>query len=94
MISGDGMKPINTFAAMNPLGSQLDMSVLNEFIDQQNKILEILDSSRDVNLNKIRTAISISKLIKLRVADTLRVVIYHNQRHFQQVKRALVLKLS
>ncbi|MEO9077333.1 MAG: DinB family protein, partial [Gelidibacter sp.] len=33
------------------------------------------------------TAISISNLIKLKVGDTFRVVVYHNERHLVQANR-------
>jgi uncharacterized protein (DUF2249 family) len=51
-------------------------------------MLELLEIARSKNLNRIRTSISISKLIKLKLGDTLRVVIYHNGRHLQQALRA------
>ena len=39
--------------------------------------------------DKTKTAISISKLIKLRLGDTFRVLIYHNERHIKQAERAI-----
>lgn len=91
----NSMKPkaklntMKTFASMNPNGSNLDASVLDTFIDQQKTTLELLEMAREVDLTKIKTAISISKWIKLRLGDTFRVVIYHNQRHMQQALRAV-----
>ncbi len=51
----------------------------------------LLEQSRDTNLTKIKTSISISKWIKLRLGDTFRIVIYHNLRHITQVKKILNL---
>ncbi|MGB3549023.1 MAG: hypothetical protein WBA17_18760 [Saprospiraceae bacterium] len=39
-------------------------------------------------MNRTKTAVSITKLIRLRLGDTLRVVVYHNQRHVAQALRA------
>ena len=89
MIPSTNMKPMKTFTSMNPNGSQLDVSVLDEFLTQQRQILKILENAREVDLSKTKTSISISKLIKLRLGDTLRVVIYHNERHILQAQRAV-----
>jgi hypothetical protein len=37
---------------------------------------------------QIKTSISISSFIKLRLGDTLRLVVYHNWRHLIQAKNA------
>ena len=89
MLPGEKMKKIKTFKAMNPAGSKLDKKVLTRFIEQQKKILELLDRARKVSLNKTKTSISISKLIKLKLGDTFRVVIYHNERHVEQAVRVM-----
>ena len=46
-------------------------------------------ASKNVNLDKIKTAISISKLIRLKLGDTFRVLIYHNERHIKQAEKVL-----
>lgn len=82
-------KKIQTFKSMNPIGSNLDKEVISKCIMQQKEILSILNEARKVDLTKTKTAISISKIIKLRLGDTLRIVIYHNDRHFLQAKNAI-----
>lgn len=84
-----GTKKMSTFASMNPSGSQLSEQVVQTFIGQQQQLLQLLEKAHKVNLNKTKTSISISKLLKLRLGDTLRVVIYHNQRHILQAEAAL-----
>ncbi len=87
MLPGENKKKMKTFKAMNPSGSTLDKSVLSKFIAQQRKLLELLEQSRSVSLNKTKTSISISNFIKLKLGDTFRVVIYHIERHVEQGKR-------
>ena len=72
-----------------PNGSDLNETVIERFLDQQLKTLELLDNARKVSLDKTKTAISISKLIKLKLGDTFRVIIYHNERHIAQAHKAL-----
>ncbi len=89
MLPKEKLNKMNTFKSMNPVGSQLDKSVLDKFIRQQKQLLDLLEKSRSLNLSKIKTAISISKWIKLRLGDTFRVVIYHNYRHMVQAEKVL-----
>ena len=83
------LKKMKTFKSMNPLNSKLNSKTLEKFINQQHKIIELLDKSKHVNLDKTKNAISISKLIKLRLGDTFRVLIYHNERHIKQAEKTL-----
>jgi len=83
-----GAKGMSTFKVMNTLDSACNMADLSEFLNQQHKVLALLKRCESSNLNKIKTSISISKLIKLKLGDTLRVVIYHNQRHILQAQKA------
>ncbi|WP_343631032.1 DinB family protein [Fluviicola sp.] len=87
MLPKEKLNKMKTFKNMNPLNSKLDKKVIDEFIIQQREMLQLLEASRKVSLNKTRTAISISKLIKLKLGDTFRFVIYHNQRHMVQALR-------
>lgn len=89
MRPGPKMKKINTFKSMNPNGSKLNKLVIEEFLNHQRQLLKILDKAKNVDLSRTKTSTSISKWIKLRLGDTLRVVIHHNQRHISQAQRAL-----
>lgn len=88
MLPKQKLNKMSTFKSMNPLGSDIDQSVLEKFILQQKQMLNLLAQCRTVDLKRIKTSISISKIIKLRLGDTLRVVIYHNNRHLIQAQRA------
>lgn len=87
MLPGKNMKPMKAFDAMNPCGSLLDKEVLYTFIRQQDQLLELLNRTAQISLIRTRTAISISRLLTLRLGDTLRFVIYHNHRHILQAQR-------
>lgn len=81
---------MNTFKEMNPFEKNLDQSVIDKFIKQQKELLDLLKLAESKNLTKIKTRISISKWIKLRLGDTFRVVIYHNFRHIKQAEKAIL----
>ncbi|MBM1108221.1 DinB family protein [Aurantibacter crassamenti] len=83
----EDLNKMKTFKSMNPLNSKLNIQTLEKFIKQQHQIIELLDTAKNVNLDKTKTAISISKLIKLKLGDTFRVLIYHNERHIKQAEK-------
>jgi uncharacterized damage-inducible protein DinB len=56
-----------------------------KFIEQQEHLLKIIESARNVGLRKVKIPISISRIVRLRLGDALMFVIYHNQRHVQQI---------
>ncbi len=83
------LNKMKTLRKTNPLGRKLDRKVIDAFIEQQHKMLELLETSKNVNLNKSKTGISIAKWIRIKLGDTFRFVIYHNQRHVMQAERVL-----
>lgn len=56
-----------------------------DFLSNQKEMLEIVDLARTVSLRRVKVPISISRIVRLRLGDALMFVIYHNQRHVQQV---------
>lgn len=81
------LNKMKTFKDKNPLNAKLDKTVIDNFINQQIKLLELLNQSRNVSLNKVKIATSISKLVKLKLGDTFQFFINHIIRHFTQIER-------
>jgi len=89
MLPKEKLNKMKTFKNMNPIGSSLDKMVIQNFIQQQNKMLALLERAKKVSLNRVKTSISISNLIKLKLGDTFRFNINHNIRHVKQIERIL-----
>ncbi len=62
---------------------------LLDFIAYQEQTIQLLNKSKQVDLQRIKIATSLSKLIKLSLGDTFRFFIAHQQRHFIQISRTL-----
>ncbi|MGE0635087.1 MAG: DinB family protein [Bacteroidia bacterium] len=80
---------MKTFKDKNPLNSQLSVTTIDRFLKQQQLLASLLTQSKTIDLNKTKTAITISSLIKLRLGDTFRFLVYHIERHMQQAERVL-----
>lgn len=90
MLPKKRLNKMKTFKSMDPADSSLDSSVLDKFIHQQEQLLRLLEAAGQTDLTRVKTSISISRWIKLRLGDTLRVVVYHNQRHIVQAQKLIL----
>lgn len=64
-------------------------AMLREFINHQHHLLNLLAIAKTANLDYIRIPTSLSKLIRLKLGDTFRFLIAHEQRHFIQIENIL-----
>lgn len=87
MLPKEKLNKMKTFKDKNPLNANLDKTVIDKFINQQIKLLELLNKSRNVSLNKVKIQTSISSLIKLKLGDTFQFFINHIIRHLNQIDR-------
>ncbi len=91
MLPKDGVvsNKMKTFKDKIPAQSDLSIEVVQAFKSQQEQFLDLLEQARKIDLNKAKTPITISNLIKLKLGDTFRFVIYHHQRHMVQIDNVL-----
>ena len=87
MLPNEKLNKMKTFKDKNPLNANLDKTVIDKFINQQIKLLDLLNQSRNVSLNKVKIQTSISSLIKLKLGDTFQFLINHIIRHLIQIDR-------
>ena len=89
MLPKEKLNKMKTFKDKNPLGSNLDLSAIDRFIDLHRELLDLARQAKKVDLNKTKTGISITKLLRLRLGDTFRFVVNHVNRHMVQAQRVL-----
>lgn len=94
MIVKEGkIKKMSSPKEMNPaIGattSTLDKTVIREFLDQQKRLLKLLEAAQNSNLTKIKIPITLTTLLKIRLGDTFRFVIFHNERHVLQAGKVV-----
>ena len=73
----------------NPANSELTITVIERFLKQQELLKSLLIQAKSADLTKIKTAISLSKFIQLRLGDTFWFFVYHIERHIFQAERIL-----
>lgn len=62
---------------------------LSQFIRDQHTLLNLLQIADSADLGTIRVPTSLTKLISLKLGDTFRFFIAHEQRHMLQIERTL-----
>lgn len=80
------MKALKT---MTPQHSTLSITTIDRFLKQLEMLKSLLNQSLSVDLIKVKTAISLTKFLKLRLGDTLRFLVYHNERHILQAEKMM-----
>lgn len=89
MLPKKNFKKMKTFRDKDPMGSRVDKEEIAIFLEQQHELLDLLKAAGAVSLNKTLTRISISRWIHLKLGDTFRILVYHNERHLMQAQKAL-----
>lgn len=79
---------MKTFKSKDPVIDGVNPNAVQKFIEQQKALKEILEKADQIDLSSLRVATTIP-LLRLKLGDTLRFVIFHEVRHIEQAKRAL-----
>lgn len=90
MLPKEKLNKMKTFKDKNPIGSQLNYNTIDRFINLHQQLLQLLHAAKLVNINKTKTGISITNLLRLKLGDTFRFVVNHVNRHMVQAQKALV----
>jgi len=81
------MKKMKSPKDKDPANSKLSVLVIDRFLKQADKLKQLLNLGRTVDLSKTKVSISLTKLIKLRLGDTFRFYVYHIERHLLQAQK-------
>jgi hypothetical protein len=70
-----------------PAQSDISGSVIDDFVDQQRKIVEKMKATEHLDLEHVIISSPIAAPITYSLMDAYRIIVIHEQRHFQQAKR-------
>ena len=90
MKPSDKMKKMAAPKAHTPIINLDVVKVVAEFIDQQEKMLKLLEDAKSISLSDTKVAISIAKFVKLKLGDVLLFLAAHNERHILQAEKAFI----
>ena len=89
MMSPDNVKKQKAITKFNPVGSQLDKSVITQFLTYQQELLGFIATAKTKNINQRKVPVEFFKLMKMKIGDALAFVVTHEQRHILQAQEVL-----
>lgn len=82
---------MKTFRQHRPPADVDSKPVIDEFLQQEQQLLALLEKAKHANIDRIRIPITLTSLVKLKLGDVFRFMVAHHQRHFIQAGNALRL---
>ncbi len=83
------VKKVKSFRSKDPKHTGLPPATIDRYVEQQRRMIGLLELAREVDLNKVKVSISFPRFIKLKLGDVFRFIIFHNQRHLVQADNVL-----
>jgi len=84
------VKKMKTPKDKNPLNTKLTPTTIDRFLKQQELLNLLLHLAKTIDLGKVKTAISLTNIVKLKLGDTFRFYVYHIERHIFQAERVTI----
>ncbi len=75
--------------AFSPSMSHIPPRIIASFVEQQERLLRLMESTRGLDLEGIVITSPVARLITYSLMDAYRVVVVHEQNHFVQATRVL-----
>lgn len=63
--------------------------VVEEYLQHNQDFIDLLKEASQIDLRKTKTPLSLRPVVKLNLGDAFLFMVYHNERHIQQAKKAL-----
>ena len=75
--------------SFQPAQSDISDSVINDFVDLQQQIIAKMKATEHLDLEKIVISSPVTGVVTYSLMDAYRIIVVHEQRHFQQAKRVI-----
>ena len=70
-----------------PAQSDVSGSIVHDFVTQQGQLLEKIQATANLDLERIVITSPAANLITYSLMDAYRIIVVHERRHFQQAQR-------
>ena len=87
----DSGRKVKARPAFYPSTSQIATGIITSFIEQQERLLHLMEATRGLHLDAITIMSPVVRLITYSLMDAYRIVVVHEQNHFVQARRVMEL---
>lgn len=91
-LNPDQKRKTKTFKIFEPSASDVSPTIIEDFIENNRKLIEMIEAVKDFNIHKIKIAEPLSVALNLRLDDAFEVLVIHEKRHFGQAERVLKMQ--
>lgn len=82
-------RKMKTFRIFEPSVSDIPETIIEDFAKNQQKLIEMVEAVKDLNVRKIKIAEPLSPVLNLRLDDAFEILTLHEKRHFLQAEKVL-----
>ena len=85
-------RKMKTFQMFEPAKSNISETIIEDFIENQRKLIEMIEACKSFDVHKIKIAEPLSVALNLRLDDAFEILAMHEKRHFLQAERVMNLE--
>jgi DinB superfamily len=82
-------RKMKTFKIFEPTVSDVSEMIIEDFAENNQKLIEMIEACKDLEIHKIKIAEPLSVALNLRLDDAFEILVMHEKRHFLQAERVL-----
>jgi hypothetical protein len=88
-LRADAGRKVKAPRALNPSASHIPGGIITSFVEQQDRLLQLIEETRGLELDRITITSPVARLITYSLMDAYRLFVVHEQNHFHQASRLL-----
>jgi hypothetical protein len=70
-----------------PASSDLSESIIDNFVQNQSRVLDAMEKTKNLEIDRTIITSPVAAIVTYSLLDAFRIVVVHEQRHFQQAQR-------
>jgi hypothetical protein len=83
------VRKMKTFKMFEPSMSDVSVSILNDFAENNRKLIELMEACKGLEIHKIKIPEPLNVALNLPLDDAFEILAMHEQRHFNQAERVM-----
>jgi hypothetical protein len=88
-LRADAGRKVKAPRALNPSASHIPAGIIPSFVEQQDRLLQLMEETRGLELERITITSPVARFITYSLLDAYRLIVVHEQNHFLQASRLL-----
>ena len=88
-LRADAGRKVKAPRALHPSTSQIPAGIVASFVEQQDRLLHLMEGTAGLELERITITSPVARLITYSLMDAYRLIVVHEQNHFVQASRLL-----